>query len=219
MDIALSPALRRYVNDQVKGGRYLDAGDVTRAALRRMEAQGIPFGMPLGAAGDDDIMAAAFLVLMEAAKSAREDLKAIMDGVKAINAAKRALRELLAKINRDVAANAGREDEGRALDFSKGLGSERAYHRVKLPHPDPKAPGGVRFVSADLHPGRLRRSAELDAVVDEMKGRLDGMSEMGEMESLRLQMAMDRLSKMMTTLSNLLKKASETASGITQNIK
>ena len=41
----------------------------------------------------------------------------------------------------------------------------------------------------------------------------------GPMESLRLQMAMDRLSKLMSTLSNLLKKASETAQGITQNIK
>ena len=60
---------------------------------------------------------------------------------------------------------------------------------------------------------------EIDDVVATMKNDLDNMSEMGETESLRLQMAMDRLSKMMSTLSNLLKKASETASGITQNIK
>jgi len=39
------------------------------------------------------------------------------------------------------------------------------------------------------------------------------------MESLRLQMAMDRKSKMMATLSNLLKKMSDTSSSITQNIK
>lgn len=60
---------------------------------------------------------------------------------------------------------------------------------------------------------------EIDNVVSSMKNDLDKMSEMGEAESLRLQMAMDRLSKMMSTLSNLLKKASETASGITQNMK
>ena len=60
---------------------------------------------------------------------------------------------------------------------------------------------------------------EIDDVVATMKNDLDNMSEMGEMESLRLQMAMERLSKMMSTLSNLLKKASETAAGITQNIK
>ena len=49
--------------------------------------------------------------------------------------------------------------------------------------------------------------------------QMDNMSEMGETESLRLQMAMDRLSKMMSTLSNILKKISDTAQGITQNIK
>ena len=60
---------------------------------------------------------------------------------------------------------------------------------------------------------------DMDAAKDSIKNKLDSMSEMGEMESLRLQMAMDRLSKMMSTLSNLLKKISETASAITQNIK
>lgn len=60
---------------------------------------------------------------------------------------------------------------------------------------------------------------DIDNAKEIAKNKLDSMSEMGEMESLRLQMAMDRLSKLMSTLSNLLKKASETASGITQNIK
>ena len=61
--------------------------------------------------------------------------------------------------------------------------------------------------------------AELDAAIDKVKSDLDSMSEMGEMESLRLQMAMDRMSKMMSTLSNMLKKASETQQAIIQNIK
>jgi Mg2+ and Co2+ transporter CorA len=52
-----------------------------------------------------------------------------------------------------------------------------------------------------------------------LKDDVDSLSEMGEMESLRLQMAMDRMSKMMSTLSNLLKKISDTASTITANIK
>ena len=61
--------------------------------------------------------------------------------------------------------------------------------------------------------------AELDASIDQVKGDLDSMSEMGETESLKLQMAMDRLSKMMSTLSNLLKKMSDTDQSITNNIK
>ena len=59
----------------------------------------------------------------------------------------------------------------------------------------------------------------MSAVVDQMKADLDAMSELGETESLRLQMAMDRMSKMMSTLSNMLKKISCTASQITQNLK
>jgi len=60
---------------------------------------------------------------------------------------------------------------------------------------------------------------EIDRAVADTKAELDSISEMGEMDSLRLQMAMDRMSKMMTTLSNLMKKASDTSSGITQNLK
>jgi hypothetical protein len=59
----------------------------------------------------------------------------------------------------------------------------------------------------------------LDAAVDAIKESLDSMSELGETESLRLQMAMDRLSKLMSTLSNILKKISDTSQSITQNLK
>lgn len=55
--------------------------------------------------------------------------------------------------------------------------------------------------------------------IDEIRRDIESLSEMGEMESLRLQMAMDRLNKMMSTLSNLLKKVSETSAAITANLK
>jgi putative addiction module CopG family antidote len=61
MNIELSSALRRYVYDQVKGGRFLDASDVVRAALRRMEAQGGALGAQLHEVADGDIMTMAFL--------------------------------------------------------------------------------------------------------------------------------------------------------------
>jgi hypothetical protein len=52
----------------------------------------------LGSMGDGDIMAIAFIVMMEAAKSAQEDLKAIMAGVKAINKNKESQRGSMEKI-------------------------------------------------------------------------------------------------------------------------
>ena len=67
--------------------------------------------------------------------------------------------------------------------------------------------------------GLVIAAGGLSVSADEIKSNLDSMSEMGEMESLRLQMAMDRLSKMMSTLSNILKKISDTSSQITQNLK
>ena len=51
----------------------------------------------LGPMNGQDIEAIAFLVLMQAAKSAQEDLKAIMEQVKKINEEKQALRKLLSK--------------------------------------------------------------------------------------------------------------------------
>ena len=71
----------------------------------------------------------------------------------------------------------------------------------------------------NMHKGPIKDVCVLRAIQDELKNGLDSMSEMGEMESLRMQIAMDRMSKMMSTLSNLLKKMSDTSSAIISNLK
>lgn len=53
----------------------------------------------LGSMGDGDIMALAFIVMMEASKSAQEDLKDIMEGVKHINKSKEQLRDLMEQVS------------------------------------------------------------------------------------------------------------------------
>jgi hypothetical protein len=60
----------------------------------------------LGSMNGQDIEAIAFLVLMQAAKSAQEDLKAIMASVKAINQAKAKQREAVTCAQRKLAAMA-----------------------------------------------------------------------------------------------------------------
>ncbi len=80
----------------------------------------------------------------------------------------------------------------------------------------------VREALRNFEAGGLPVKAAMDGDIKalaKIKGDLDSLSEMGEMDSLQLQMAMDRLSKLMSTLSNILKKTSDTASSITQNIK
>jgi hypothetical protein len=129
-------------------------------------------------------MAIAFIVMMEAAKSAQEDLKAIMAQVKAINREKGQLRELMNE------ASEARPSRRAALDFD-----------------------GVLQLLLTLY------EKQIEAEARELLNRLDSMSEMGETESLRLQMMMDRMSKMMNIISNLLAKLSETNSQIVQNLK
>jgi hypothetical protein len=50
-------------------------------------------------------------------------------------------------------------------------------------------------------------------------GTLDGMNEMSDMTSLRLQMTMDRRSQFISTLSNIMKKIGTTQGTIIQNLK
>jgi exonuclease I len=168
---------------------------------------------------DGDIEAMAFIVLMEAAKDAHEDLKAIMSEVKAINSTKKKLRELITKVNKDIAANIGQRDKKPPLDVSAGMGSQQAYHRACMPYADPESDGGVKCVRTDLYRGKIDDIAQLEAIRDNLKGELDNMNEMSEMTSLRLQMMMDRRSKFISTLSNIMKKISTSQDTLVQNLK
>lgn len=85
-------------------------GALVRSELRTAEAaaqaNAVTSGAVLGSLAEGDIEALAFLVVMQAAKSAQEDLKAIMDGVKAINEAKSQQREDPLRV--DLAATASK---------------------------------------------------------------------------------------------------------------
>ena len=73
----------------------------------------------------------------------------------------------------------------------------------------------IEFISRTL----VLDADNFDKLSDTIKDKLDSLGELGEMESLRLQMAMDRLSKFMQTLANILKKMSDTESEIIENLK
>lgn len=67
-------------------------------------------------------------------------------------------------------------------------------------------------------PGQPSR-AELDAAMEALKAEVDSTSQMSDMTSLRLQMTMDRRSKLIETLSNILKKISDTENSLVHNVK
>jgi hypothetical protein len=161
--------------------------DQLKVQLQALETSRVPVAVtfqPSTLGTDADIDALVFVVMMEAARSAQDDLKAIMEQVKAANAAKKELNRLFKRKEETHQVLRG------ALDFES-----------------------VFFLMATLY------AKHLDEEAGELLDSLDATSEMGEMESLRLQMAMDRLSKFMSTVSNLLKKVADTSSQITQNLK
>lgn len=169
--------------------------------------------------GPGDIEAIVFIVLREAITQMNADLKALMEEVKARNRTKQAIRDLIAEVKCDIAANSGTEPGARLKYTKQGLGSEAAYHAVPLPDPDGPCAGEVTVAEVDLHPGPITNVSQLRAVLESLKGRLDSISELTEMESLRLQMLMDRRSKLISTLSNILKKIGETQNALVQNLK
>ena len=114
MQVKLPPQLKQFIRTGIKSGRFKNTSDAICAALRLFEqrdrlvsAVASDSAVVLGALSGQDIEATAFLVLMQAAKSAQEDLKAIMKSVKAINSAKSAQRDLIAKTGYDIAENVG----------------------------------------------------------------------------------------------------------------
>jgi hypothetical protein len=228
MELSLPPELKRFVEKKVKEGLYEDENAVVCEALRvlrereRWVARSVPGPGPgleefiISAPSLEYFIGHAGTLLLA---DVQQDLKDMAARLKALLAAKQALREIITRINQDISANLAQRNKESPLDFACGLGSERAYHRVKMPVADPESPGGVKYILTDLHPGRITDIAELRAVQADLRDQLDSLSEMGEMDSLRLQMLMDRRSKLMETLSNMLKKSSDTASSIVQNLK
>ena len=226
MNVTLTTQLNQFIKRQIKAGHFENASEAICDGLRLLELREDMAGRLKpdfafnGTMVGSDIEAMVFIVMMEAAKSAREDLRAIMEGVKAINATKSGLRKVISKIGHDIAENLGQRNGKPSLKFKpRGIGSVDGYHRMLIPHPDPESPGGVRLVGTDMHKGPIKNICVLYTIRDELKNKLDSMSEMGEMESLRLQMAMDRLGKVMSTLSNILKKIGDTQSSIVANLK
>lgn len=194
------PQARVWVKEEA--ARELDAGTVSQDAASRA---GTTY-RNRGGSNTVDIEAMTFLVMMEAAKSAQEDLRSIMDRVRAINAAKASMRQ---SVTGSPVDSAGRRASPPAI--ASGPAS-RATSPAVSPMP------ASRATPTAVGPRPLPR-AEFERRLDRAKNDPDAMSEMGEMESLRLQMAMDRSSKLMSTLSNMLKKMSDTSAGITRNIK
>ena len=166
-------------------------------AAEEVQVKTSSYGM-LGSMGNQDIEALAFLVLMQASKSAQEDLKSIMAQVKSINNQKSKIREALASL----------DDKNRSITRAR-LDS---FKLLLKPQPNVKRTNNIPST-------REISQVEIDNMRTGLIESRDSLSGLGEERQLKLQILMDRRSKIMTTLSNLMKKISQTQDNIIANLK
>lgn len=155
---------------------------------------------------DADIIALVFLVMMETTKNADEDLKTIMDQMKAANKEKQALRDALSLIRKKQA-------EQKSLLRSEYDSLKRLLGKaadIKANQPALQRTDKLISLVANIETERLRI---------EYLEKLDSLNELSEMVSLRLQMYMERYTRLMETLSNLMKKISDAQGTIIANLK
>ena len=181
---------------------------------------------------------AAFIVLGMTAKDTDDDIWMIMAEIKAVDAAKQKLRDCIAELNRWLSEEMGKYSGSKDVDNEKvGTAAPPARGVQTAGKPKPlRMPRivlvmatarmtHVEYLTAPVIPPLPSRDSSgatiqaLKSLLDELKGKLDRMNELSEMTSLRLQMTMDRRSKFIETLSQMMKKDSTTQDILVQNIK
>jgi hypothetical protein len=173
--------------------------------------------------GNMDIEALVVLVMMQVAKDNEQDMKNMMADMKKKNEEKQKLREA-----QEMMEKSKSEMKRAMLDSFRLLtkpqintisASQTQIQTARL-QTNTSVNQINRPVNAQISQTETQVSAaEIKQVQDSLKLKLDDMNEMSEMTSLRLQMMMDRRSKSMSTLSNIMKKISETQDSIIQNMK
>lgn len=174
-----------------------------------------------------DLSEAAFIVLAMAVEDMDEDLRMIIAELKAVNAAKRKLRDLIKQLNDWISsemaklAKAGKEPSD--IENSRVSRKDPPYQGIVFTKTYSPVVH-LEYISAPVIPPLPPRSSgvsvrELKDLRGDLKAKLDTLNELSEMTSLRLQMAMDRRSKFISTLSEMMKKTSTTQDALVQNIK
>jgi hypothetical protein len=222
-------SLARAKASAIAAGKDLATLEKETASDRIFSAAGIS-GM--------DASEAAFLVLAMATKDMDDDLRMIMAEIKATNAAKQKLRDQIKALNEwisEAMGESGGHPKSSDIDNTKVSGKPPATAARTQPAKVPPVRTAslqtasspvirLEYVKAPtIRPLPPRNSdvavSILKSLLDEIKDQLDGLNELSEMTSLRLQMTMDRRSKFISTLSQMMKKTSTTQDILVQNIK
>jgi hypothetical protein len=203
----VQPPVRSWIDQEARKLALAGPHSALDAAAVRAQVRSRFAGQRLGSM---DIDALVVMVMMEAAATEEQMLKDQLEQMKKVNAAREKLRALQGEARKQMEQNAGRKSTERCVAPLCG-GLQVAARDTAVAMREARV--------AFNPPERIDDIGQLRAINDDLKGKLDSMNEMSEMSSLRLQMMMDRRSKFISTLSNIMKKISTTQDTLVQNLK
>jgi len=195
------PALEAAIRNRFSGSK---AAGATPSATG--ENRGLSGGL-----SDIDIEAVVFIVMMQAAQDAGDDLNSIMQQMKSVNEQKQELRQIMDALNQARAQGSNKPPNApcATLACQSLVAQIRQFSATagKLPHP-------VRWPATDHV-----TYGEIAQLQQQIQQNANSLGEQSETQSLELQMTMDRRSKLLDTLSNVLKTISDTSDSVVQNLK
>ncbi len=200
----LKPSASAWIEQQARLVSQRSSPDVPalEASIRNRFSSSIPSGIQ-GA----DIAAVVFIVMSEAAQDSENDLQKTMQEMQQQTKQKEALRNLVDSMQNLVAQNSKASPTTPCASPACESLLAQLRQSSGLPHPV-RLPAGNKLTYGDI--GQIQK---------QLQGDLDSLNDMSETQSLELQMTMDRRSKLIDTLSNVLKKISDTGDSVVQNLK
>jgi hypothetical protein len=207
---ALQPSTREWVEQQAKlesQKQSPDAPSIEAAVYNRFPALNTRGG-PAKASDMNSLVA---VVLMQEANDAEKDLQDTIAQVQAINNAKQKMRDLLSQLDQEIKSNPTPVNSTLCqTSLCKSLAA--SLNQISAATANLQKPLRMGVPAKPTY-------ADLKVVQSQLQSSLDSMNEMSEMTSMRLQMAMDRRSKFVEALSNIMKKIDSTQETIVQNLK
>ncbi len=174
--------------------------------------------------GEKNAEEAAFIIMLMALEDTDRELRLVLEESRALEDTERKLHEMMTELDRSISRELAKSKSTKNR-ISKKPGAESS--RIAFPLPLKRMKTEVlqiEYIKAPVVP-QVPKDRSDWSVLDfksfqaEIVKALDSVSGLSEMMSLRLQMIMERRSKIIQTLSNILKKISQTSEAIIQNIK
>jgi chromosome segregation ATPase len=148
---------------------------------------------------------------MKVANDSEKDLQTMMAQMQSITGAKHKIRDLLSQIQSEISSN---ESLPAATPCQTALCKSLSSRLNEISTATTNLQKSVRI----LVPAKPT-FADLRTLQGQLQSNLDSLGDLTQSQQTKLQMLMDQRSKLVETMSNLMKTMSDTNSAIIQNIK